>query len=234
MQWLVLIIVHTPPCEAKKVSTDILFFSEISESCETFFWNVTIAPAVALPRVSIATEMLTKAFSDSLIPNQIKKHKEWNAVGLSTNELLHLVLWTNVCTMILISQLNLRTKILGVEAPKTQIPDQSPGNFLWALLPHIPDHPLPSGTGQGTWKSPQLFLLFICLLFGYNHQGCSQEQYYCRSIRWVGQVQHFTCCLFVLCFWDCHLPLLWARVVWVGSNIWTQRSPWDIIWYRDP
>lgn len=158
------------------------------QSCEIFFWNVTIASAVLLPKVSIATEMLTKFFSNSLTPNQIKKHKEWNAVGLSINKLLHLILWTNVCTTILISQLNLRTKILGAEAPKTKILDPSPGCFLWALLPRIPDQALHSGTGQGAWKSPQLLLLFIWPLFGYNHQGCSQEQYYYRSISWVRQV----------------------------------------------
>lgn len=84
MQQLALIIVHTPPCEANKVSNAILFCSVIFESCETSYWNPIIVSAVLLPRISTATEMLTKAFSNSLAPNQGRNYlvKERNAVGL--------------------------------------------------------------------------------------------------------------------------------------------------------
>lgn len=62
MQQLVLIIVRIPPCEVNKLSNTILFCSVILKSCETSYCNAEIVSAVLLPRISIATEMLTQAF----------------------------------------------------------------------------------------------------------------------------------------------------------------------------
>lgn len=92
MQQLV-IIVHAS-CEAFKLSNAILFCSVILESCETSPFNTIIASSVLLTRNSVAAEMLAKAFSNSLPPNQGRNRivKEQNAVSLSTSGLLRLVL----------------------------------------------------------------------------------------------------------------------------------------------
>ena len=92
-----------------------------------------IASAVLLPRVSVAAEMLAKDFSSLLAPNQGRNHlaREWNVVSLSVIGLLCLILRTNVHNHDPDSQVTFEnTEILGVMAPKVQVPDQPPGNVL--------------------------------------------------------------------------------------------------------